>query len=109
QLVSADAGKCSTPSTGSQPSTVHGLPSSLIGAVPGAHEPAVVHSSSPLQALPSLQLAPVAGTWLTPNTASQASAVHGLASSRLGAAPVTQLPLPLQRLTPLQTSPSSQL
>src|SRR5262249_28469438 len=47
------------PSTGSQESAVHGLPSSQSGAVPTVHAPAW-QVSSPLQALPSLQAVPLA-------------------------------------------------
>jgi hypothetical protein len=64
---------CTQPVAGSQVSIVHGLSSSQSTGVP-THMPAVVHRSSSVQALPSLQRLP---TWL--GSGSQAPlAVFGL-------------------------------
>ena len=67
------------PSILSQPSLVHGLPSSQLCALPPPHLPPV-QTSPRVQASPSLQVRLLLAT-LQPPAASQVSVVHGLASS----------------------------
>jgi hypothetical protein len=56
------------------------------------------------------QLVPAAtGVCVTPPVGLQASAVHGLPSSRFGAEPATQVPVALHASAPLQALPSEQL
>ena len=101
------SGKCTTPSTGSHESAVHGLPSSSAGALPGAHVPLALQVSAPLHALPSEQEVPAAtGACTTPRVGSQLSLVHALPSSVEGGVPATQAPLALQVSAPLQAFPS---
>jgi hypothetical protein len=86
---------------------VHGLPSSGLIATPAlqtpepSHEPAWWHASSGAQAAPA-----ESGAWVTPETKSQASAVHGLPSSIAKALPDKHLPLASHVSLPLQTLPS---
>jgi hypothetical protein len=73
------SGVCVHPLPGLHPSAVQTLPSSQSGAVPGWHVPPP-QTSTPLQALPSLQLVPLARSpcWQMP--AEQTSVVHALPS-----------------------------
>ena len=86
-------------------SFVHGLPSSIVGAVPGEQAPAPLHRATPLQASPSLsQLTPAAtGRCTGPFAGSQASDVQGLPSSMVGGSPTAQTALELQLPAPSQT------
>ena len=61
QEVPLGTGMCCTPLCGLQLSAVHGLPSSIGGAVPGVQTAVALQSSAPLHTLASLQLVP-AGT-----------------------------------------------
>ena len=81
---------CLQPDAARHVSVVHVLPSSQFKALPGWHWPPA-HASPLVHKLPSLHGAgllvcvqPLAGT--------QASVVHGLPSSQLGAAPPTHVP-----------------
>ena len=90
----------------SQVSSVQGLASSQLGAAPGWQVPLAVHRSPTVQALPSVQLLPVAGVFRQPPAVVQVSVVHGLLSSQLSVAPVQ---LPALHLSPVvQASPSVQ-
>jgi len=97
---------CVTPAAGSHASVVHGLPSSIVGGALATHAPVALHVSLPLQALLSEQDVPVAtGVCRTPVFGSHESAVHGLPSSIVGAAPDAQTPLE-HISAPLQALPS---
>ncbi len=78
------------PLTLSQASVVHGLPSSQLGAGPPRQLP-FRHLSAVVQALRSSQLT-VLLVLVQPLMGSQASLVHALPSSQLGAAPPLQAP-----------------
>jgi hypothetical protein len=106
-VVPAASGVCVTPAAGSQASAVHGLPSSIVGAVPVVQTPAALHVSAPLQALPSEHGVPVAtGVCVTPPAGEHASVVHGLPSSTAGGVPDVHAPLASQVSLPLQAFPS---
>lgn len=105
--VPAATGSCVTPAPGSQPSTVHGLPSSTAGGVPAPQAPAPSHVSSPLHRSPSAHDVPAAtGSCVTPFAGSQLSDVHGLPSSTTGGVPAAQTPAPSHVSSPLHASPS---
>ena len=89
----AATGECAIPVAGSQLSVVHGLLSSIAGAVPAIQVPEPLQTSLPLQTLASAQEVPVAaGVCVTPATESQLSDVHGLLSSTGTAEPGVQVP-----------------
>ena len=93
------------PFTGSQVSSVHGLPSSQLCVLPATHLPAA-QASPTVQALLSLHFA-VFGSLLQPPLALQISVVQGLLSSQGAGFPAVQAP-PLQTSPVVQTLPSSQ-
>lgn len=104
QPVPLATGGKAQPLPGLQLSCVQGLPSLQFGAPPRLQLP-FWHVSAPLQALPSVQLVPLA-TLLRPQPACavQVSLVHGLPSLQLSAAQLnTQLP------PPWHTCPAGQL
>ncbi len=106
QLTPAETGVWVTPVAGLHESAVHTLPSSSVGAVPGAQLPAALHVSAPLHALPSVQLVPVAtGVCTTPDAGLHESAVHTLPSSSVGGAPFWHAPAGHDS-APLQALPS---
>ena len=111
QVVPFGAAACWTPARASHVSTVHGLPSSNAGGAPLAHCPAALHVSRPSQTVALSQAVPaVFGVWLTPVTGSQASTVHGFASSTTGGEPDVQVPAwqvsaPSQTVALLQEAP----
>ena len=73
---------------------MHGLLSLGQTVVPVEVHLPVWQASPEVQALPSLQLDPLAAlTWVHPSLTSHASVVHGKLSSQLGAAPPLQTPL----------------
>ena len=110
QDVPAATGTWATPAAGVQLSAVHGLPSSIGGAVPGVQTAVALQTSLPLQALASLQLVPAAtGTWVTPEAGTQLSVVQGFESSMSGGVPLWQAPVALQVSEPLQRLLSLQL
>lgn len=78
------------PVTGLHPSVVHTLPSSQFGPTPPKHVPPA-HVSPVVQALPSSQGA-VLLVCVQPVAGLQASSVHTLPSSQLGAGPPRQVP-----------------
>src|SRR5688572_16289526 len=97
------------PFVASQVSTVQGLRSSTSDTPVDAHWPEALQDSVPLQGSASEQAVPAAsGAWLTPATGSQASSVHGLASSTVGGVPAVQAPELLQASAPLQRFASEQ-
>jgi hypothetical protein len=79
------------------------MPSSQLIGTPGWQSPPP-HTSIPLQERPSLHEA-VLFTWRQPVAGTQASSVHGFASSQSGGGPGRQVP-PTQVSTPLQKSES---
>jgi hypothetical protein len=90
------------PAAKSQLSVVQVLPSSQFSALPPLHAP-FLQVSPVVQALPSSQL-PLAAVWLQPVAASQASVVHGFASSQVSVVPVHR---PTAQLSPVvHASPS---
>ncbi len=93
------------PLAGSQTSTVHGLLSLQVWAVPALQVPAL-QVSFWVQALPSLQAA-VDSTKAQPVVGSQLSVVHGLPSLQTSGWPPLQL-LFLQTSPKVQVLPSSQ-
>lgn len=102
-------GVCVMPTDESQPSVVHGLPSSIVGGVPAIQNPEPLQVSVPLQILASAQEVPAAtGLCVTPLAGSQLSAVQGLPSSSVGGVPARQVPLALHVSLPLQALPSEQ-
>src|SRR5690606_36602388 len=104
----AATGSLLTPATGSQLSTVHALPSSIVGAVPASQVPAPLHVSLPWRTSPSAHVVPEArSTCITAKSGAHESSVHGLASSTVGASPLSQLPAPSHVSAPLQASPSA--
>jgi hypothetical protein len=94
------------PVAGRQLSLVQTLLSLQLGAAPAVHTPAW-QLSTPLQALPSLHVVPLATTtdW-QPAMASQESLVQGFESLQLSAVPAVQVPL-WQVSVPLQTLASA--
>ena len=76
------------PSSGSQVSLVHTLPSAQLRAVPAVHTPAR-HVSSPLQRFPSAHAEPSERTGLLQTPAVQTSFVHGLPSAQ--SEPIVQI------------------
>jgi hypothetical protein len=109
QAVPAATGAWVQPGTASQPSTVHGLPSSQEGALPGLQVPAPSHASAPLQASPSSHGVPApTGLEVQPSSASQATATHGFASVQVSGVPAWHDPAPSQVSAPSQASPSAQ-
>src|SRR5579885_396075 len=78
------------PLCGSQPSLVHGLPSSQSIATP--LQAPCMHTSPRVQAFPSSQGMPSSGVCWQPSVGSQVSAVHGLPSSQSGGAAAWQAP-----------------
>ncbi len=96
---------CAQPAFAEQESSVHGL-LSLQSAAPDPTQAPPTHLSTVVHRLLSVQGAAVA-VWPQPSLASQASAVHGLASSQFVAAPGKQA-ADLQASPTVQTLPSSQ-
>lgn len=93
------------PLRGSHVSTVQGLPSLQVTAVPGWQEP-VAHTSPVVHALPS-EHASELKPFTQPPAGLQESVVQGLLSSQLMAVPATQVPA--VQVSPLvQTLPSEQ-
>jgi hypothetical protein len=93
------------PVAGTHESLVHALPSLQLGAVPAVHAP-LWQVSTPLQALPSVQVVPFATTtFWQPEAGTQESVVHGFESLQLGGVPAAQAPA-WQVSAPLQVSPS---
>ena len=90
---------------------MHGLLSLTVGGVPATHVADALHVSAPSQAMPFEHAVPgVTGVCVTPATASQASAVHGLPSLTVGGVPAVQVPdwhvsLPLQTVASLHEVP----
>ena len=96
---------CTQPPLASQPSLVHGLPSSQLMILPTQLSPT---QTSPLvQSSPSLQL-PTRSVLVQPLATSHASWVHGLPSSQLTALEETHAP-PLHWSPPEHALPSSQV
>ena len=93
------------PFVGSQPSLVHGLPSSQV-LLPRPWQVESAQMSPMVHALPSLQAAELL-VYTQPDLALQLSSEHGLPSLQLIMAPGTQTPA-WQRSPPVQTSPSLQ-
>ena len=88
------------PDAGLHPSVVQTFPSLQLGATPGLHVP-FWHVSTPLHALPSEHDVPFTNATLSqPEAESQLSAVHGLPSLQLRAAPGMHAPF-WQVSTPL--------
>jgi hypothetical protein len=99
---------CHTPVTGSQPSWVHGFPSSVFNGMPGWHTPVLLQTSAPLQTFPSEQLVP-AGTGvcvIAPVDGLHVSTVHGFPSSTATGVPALQLPAPSHVSLIVQAFPS---
>ncbi len=111
QVVPLATAVCWTPVAALHESTVQGLPSSTVGVAPDVHCPATVQVSRPSQTVALSQAVPAAfGVWLTPPTGSQASVVHGFASSTVGGVPEVQAPAwqvsaPSQTVALLQEAP----
>src|SRR5262249_42446214 len=99
---------CRQPSTGSQESVVHGLPSSQLDGVPEVQRPAW-QVSTPLHTVAAWQgvLSLPAACW-PPCTVLHESAVQALPSLQSGGVPAVQLPF-WQVSTPLQALPSLQV
>ena len=74
-------GVLAQPTAGSQPSSVHTLPSAQLTASPET-QPPFRHTSFAVQALPSVQGTAVVGVLAQPALWSQASTVQGLLSSQ---------------------------
>jgi hypothetical protein len=92
QPVPAAAGVCVTPPLALQASTVHGFPSSTVGATPAWQAPVPLHVSPPLQAFPSEHEVPAAagGFEQAPDAGSHVPATWqaSLAAHAIGLAPV---------------------
>ena len=107
--VPAERGVCVTPVAGLHESAVHGLPSSMTGAVPATHVALALHVDAPVQTLPAEQVVPTgAGVWVIPDVGLHESTVHAFPSSTDGSAPAVQAPVALHVSAPLHTFPSEQ-
>jgi hypothetical protein len=84
--VPAPAGVCVTPAVASQASIVQGLSSSSSRGVPGAQAPAPLHTSAPLQRLPSAH-GKLFGAFTQPLDALHESSVQTLPSLQFSAVP----------------------
>jgi hypothetical protein len=90
-------------------SAVQLLPSSTARAVPAWQWPEASHFSRPSHTVALSQAVPAEATvCVTPDAGEHESIVHGFPSSTTSGVPATHAPLASQRLTPLQTLPSSQ-
>ena len=94
------------PEAGSQESSVQGLLSLQVSAVPAWHVPPE-HVSEPLQAFPSSQELVSSLVYTQPETGSHESSVQGLPSSQVSEAPLTHEPAE-HVSNPLHTFPSPQ-
>jgi len=90
--VPPGSGMYAQPVAGSQASAVHAWLSLQVSGVPGMHEPSELHSSAPLQALPSEHAAPVFGVAVHPVAGLQESVVQVLLSSHVSGTPATHAP-----------------
>jgi len=100
------SGACVQPEAGAQPSVVHAFESSQFGGAPPVQAPLASQVSPVVQALPSLQLTPGAGTCVQPVPWLQPSVVHGFPSSHEAPGRCRQ-PWTGSQTSTLQASPSA--
>jgi hypothetical protein len=103
-LQAPAVGVCVHPLADAQPSAVHTLPSSQLGAAPPTHWPPT-HLSAVVQALPSLQLTELF-VFTHPRVGWHRSSVHGLLSLHESVVPGLHAP-PLHVSAVVQALPSS--